>query len=85
MFLPPIKSIRKTAMKMSKVIWNAKKKGIVNASKLTKPELIHAIQTKEGNTPCFATGVKDCGRYACLWWQDCRTLRHWNVTVSEEK
>jgi len=57
-------------MKLSKVIWNAKKKGIVQCTKPYKAELIRAIQIKEGNTPCFGTGVGNCARYACLWWED---------------
>jgi hypothetical protein len=72
-------------MKLSKVIWNAKKKGIVNAPNLTKPELIRAIQIKEGNTPCFGTGVGNCARYACLWWEDCWTLRYGNVAEPKKK
>lgn len=48
----------------------AKKVGIEPA-KLKKGELIKAIQTAEGNTPCFGSGVVDCPYPACCWRKDC--------------
>ena len=38
---------------------------------LKKADLIRAIQTAEGNTPCFATGRTECDQLACCWRQDC--------------
>jgi hypothetical protein len=59
-------------MLMSNIIWKAKLTGVQNASKLPRGELIRAIQTRENNTPCFGTGVKDCERLDCLWRKDCQ-------------
>ena len=38
---------------------------------LQKPDLIRAIQTAEGNMPCFATDRKTCDQVVCCWREDC--------------
>lgn len=43
----------------------------IKTGKLKKNEIIHKIQIKENNTPCFDTGVKDCVHRDCTWWDDC--------------
>ena len=44
----------------------------VKPGKLKKDELIHAIQSAEGNTPCFATeAAAGCPEVGCLWRSDC--------------
>lgn len=49
----------------------AKEKG-VSAGKMKKQELIQAIQTAEGNIPCFMTEVANsCSEEGCLWRSDC--------------
>ena len=49
----------------------AKKMGI-SKKNLKKVELIRAIQSTEGNIPCFATNrVNVCGENNCLWLKDC--------------
>lgn len=48
----------------------AKKMGI-KTGRMKKPELIRAIQTAEGNTPCYATRGHECDQINCLWRQDC--------------
>jgi DNA-binding IscR family transcriptional regulator len=41
--------------------------------KMTKVELIRAIQKKEENTECFETGTAaECGQDNCLWIKDCK-------------
>jgi len=41
--------------------------------KMTKAELIRAIQRKEANTECFETGAAStCGQDKCLWMDDCK-------------
>jgi len=41
--------------------------------KMKKSDLIHAIQTKEGNEACFDTGKSSyCGQSNCLWIGDCK-------------
>ncbi len=37
-----------------------------------KVEIVRAIQTQEGNEPCFATGrAADCSQLRCLWLKAC--------------
>ena len=44
----------------------------IKPGKLTKVELIQAIQKKEGNFPCFYTqSSQTCGQHKCLWRDDC--------------
>ena len=38
---------------------------------LKKPDLIRALQTLEGNVPCFDTGRQDCDQLQCCWRGDC--------------
>lgn len=44
----------------------------VPIGKRRKKELIQAIQTAEGNAPCFDTGIINCGLTDCLWYDDCQ-------------
>jgi hypothetical protein len=58
-------------MKMQEVKEIARKRG-VQTSKLNKGELIRAIQSEEGNIPCFCVGkASECGQARCLWREDC--------------
>lgn len=44
----------------------------IKAGKMNKTDLIKAIQSAEGNDPCFASGkASRCGQDSCLWRQDC--------------
>jgi hypothetical protein len=39
---------------------------------MKKAELIRAIQSAEGNSPCFQTNASDtCGQKDCCWHDDC--------------
>jgi len=41
--------------------------------KMTKVELIRAIQKKEENIQCFETGkATTCGQVNCTWMSDCK-------------
>ena len=58
-------------MKLQEVKKIAKTMGMETV-KVTKEELIRAIQVEEGNVPCFGTGrVTECGQQSCLWRDDC--------------
>jgi len=58
-------------MKLQEVKRIAKKMGL-DTAKLTKDELIRAIQVEEGNVPCFGVGkAAECGQPVCLWREDC--------------
>lgn len=44
----------------------------VKPGKMRKAELVRAIQTAEGNLPCFDTQVAGrCPEQECLWREDC--------------
>jgi hypothetical protein len=45
--------------------------GVKNYSKLAKTDLIHAIQEKEGNAPCFQN-IYDCWQFDYLWRSECQ-------------
>jgi len=43
----------------------------IKTRKMNKTELIHAIQRKEGNAPCFRTKNDACDQISCCWRSDC--------------
>ena len=43
----------------------------IKPGKMNKKELIHKIQSVEGNIPCFDTGQDDCKEMDCTWRDDC--------------
>ncbi len=55
--------IRKTAIKLG-----------IKPGKLNKTRLVRAIQTKENNDDCFATGDESCDQLDCCWRVDCLKL-----------
>ena len=57
-------------MKTNEVKQKAKSLGI-NVGKMKKPELIHSIQEREGNTPCFGTSNGNCQQTDCCFIEDC--------------
>ncbi len=52
----------------------AKELGI-NFGKMNKTELIHAIQTAEGNTPCYGWSNGNCPNIDCCFMEDCLKIR----------
>lgn len=61
-------------MNVKEVRVRAKEMGISGA-KMLKKDLIHAIQLKEGNTPCFQSGITSCPQTGCCWWSDCQKIK----------
>ncbi len=57
-------------MDMSKIKEKAKQLGI-QAGKMKKVDLIRAIQSKEGNFPCFETAKDYCNQLSCAWRKAC--------------
>lgn len=43
--------------------------------KMKKADLIHAIQTAEGCTPCFGWSNGECTNTDCCFLQDCLKIR----------
>ena len=50
---------------------NAKAFNIKGASTMKKEALIHALQTAEGNSPCFLT-ISNCSVEPCLYRAECQ-------------
>jgi len=57
-------------MNMQDVRKVAKEMGI-KTGKLKKADIIRAIQSGEGNFPCFGTAKDFCDQEKCLWRPDC--------------
>lgn len=55
-----MKQVRKKAVMMG-----------IKPRKMKKTHLIHAIQTEEGNSPCFLTENDSCEQTDCCWRSDC--------------
>jgi len=60
-------------MKMQGVRGKARRVNI-KPGKMSKVDLIRAIQAKEGNPTCFATGNDSCDQPECCWRDDCLPL-----------
>ena len=48
---------------------------VINPGKIKKAELIHAIQTTEGNTPCYGWSNGNCSNIDCCFMADCLKIR----------
>jgi predicted transcriptional regulator len=57
-------------MKMQEVQEKARTLGIKSFG-MKKVDLIRAIQSKEGNVPCFKTGLDSCDQFNCCWRSEC--------------
>ena len=55
---------------MSEIKIKAKALGI-DASKMKKVELVHAIQKAEGFSPCYGRSNGSCPWTQCCWRSDC--------------
>ena len=72
-------------MKMQEVRDKAKTLGI-NSFGMKKVDLIRAIQSREGNSPCFQTGLISCDQFNCCWRSECfpeRTTKKNEVSPKE--
>lgn len=48
------------------------KQHLIDASGLSKKEIIHKLQRQEGNFDCFATAYDgECDQAGCVWRDDC--------------
>lgn len=57
-------------MRMDEVREKAKKFGL-KTSRMKKDDLIRAIQTAEGNFPCFGSAGQYCDQQGCCWQDEC--------------
>lgn len=52
------------------------KKLSIQPGAMSKTQLVRAIQTAEGNFPCFKTAADDtCDQHGCAWREDCLTSK----------
>jgi hypothetical protein len=58
-------------MSLKEIYVMARKFGIKCYKKLNKESLIRAIQSIEGNSPCYKN-IKSCGQIDCLWRKECQ-------------
>lgn len=58
-------------MQIAEIRKKAKDIGIKIDVKTKKLDLIRAIQTKEGNFPCFGTASEYCDQINCIFREDC--------------
>ena len=57
-------------MKLAEIKEIAKQRG-VRSGKMSKAELIRAIQLHESNSPCFGSTFGSCDQTDCRWREDC--------------
>ena len=43
----------------------------IKTGRLSKKDIIHKIQIKEGNDPCFNSGRSNCEHLMCCWREIC--------------
>ncbi len=60
-------------MRLGEVRKKAKSLGI-EPGKMDKTKLIRAIQSAEGNTPCFGTSDGSCPHTDCCFMKDCMKM-----------
>ncbi|MDH4333176.1 MAG: hypothetical protein OEV89_11460 [Desulfobulbaceae bacterium] len=71
-------------MEMSKIKEKAKQLGI-QAGKMKKVDLIRAIQSKEGNFPCFETAKDYCNQLGCAWRKACLPANQFEKKYEQTK
>jgi hypothetical protein len=62
-------------MKMTEIRNKAKGLGLAPDKRTPRTDLVRAIQTAEGYTACFNTGVKHCPYLDCCFREDCDVSR----------
>lgn len=62
-------------MGMPEIKMKARALGLTPSGNMKKTELIHAIQTAEGYTPCFGKSNGRCIHTDCCFMQDCLEIR----------
>ena len=65
-------AVTQKSLTMTQIKEKAKRLG-VNAGKMKKVELIHAVQVAEGCTPCYGRSNGNCPWTQCCWRGDCFT------------
>ncbi|MBN1974341.1 MAG: hypothetical protein JW787_11930 [Sedimentisphaerales bacterium] len=71
--MPSVNTTNKR-LSVSEIQTKAKGLGII-PGKMNKTDLIHAIQTAEGNTPCYGWSNGNCPYTDCCFMADCLKIR----------
>lgn len=72
--MPPTRFAEKR-LGLPEIKMKAKSLGLAPSQNMRKPELIHAIQTAEGYTPCFGKSNGQCAHTDCCFLLDCLECR----------
>ena len=72
--MPSTTRVAEKRMGMPEIRMKARALGLTPGN-MKKPELIHAIQTAEGYTPCFGRSNGRCIHADCCFTQDCLEFR----------
>jgi hypothetical protein len=75
---------RRDAMNIKEIKTKAKEFGI-KIGKLRKGDLIRAIQSMEGNFPCFETARDYCSQKACCWREACLPTKETMKELGKKK
>lgn len=59
-------------IRMMEIRNRAKRLGIQVDVTMTRSDLIHQIQTHEGNRECFKTNTSNCQQIDCCWHHECQ-------------
>lgn len=71
--MPSINTVNKR-LGINEIQLKAQNLGI-EPGKMNKTDLIHAIQTAEGNSPCFGWSKGNCTHTDCCFMADCLKIR----------
>lgn len=70
----PATTVAQKSMSMTEIRAKAQSVG-VTPGKMKKTELIRAIQTAEGYTPCFGRSNGQCSNTDCCFRKDCLKIK----------
>ncbi len=70
----PVTTVTQKSISMPEIKIKAKLLGI-NPAKMNKTDLIRAIQTAEGYTPCYGRSNGQCPHIDCCFRTDCLKIR----------
>lgn len=71
-------------MDMTEIREKARQLGI-RVGKMKKGEVVRAIQSREGNFPCFETAKDYCNQLACAWRKGCLPSPKLGKTYEQKK
>ncbi len=70
----PTKELKNRCLNMQQIRTKARGLGIT-PGKMKKVDLVHAIQTAEGNVPCYGRSGGQCPYIDCCFMDDCLKIK----------